>query len=205
MIDCMSAQMEIKLKMNIHLAQSTLTMIRTLHLAVQGRMRINLYQSASKCYQLTSKSFIKRNLRRNFRFSAPLFFTPTFAFSRVSFQIFFHVHSFSFHVCLLGIFFTCKIKFSRALFDAILKFFTCTFFFSRVPYRDYFHGQKLIFTCTFGVIFRFFHGHFLFFKCKKPKISKIFTGVFFFFTPKKINTGRKRYRGFQFRGGFLPF
>ena len=44
---------------------------------------------------------------------------------------FFHVHSFSFHVCLLGIFFTCKTEFSRALFDAILDFFTCTFFFSR--------------------------------------------------------------------------
>ena len=88
-------------------------------------------------------------------------------------------------------------KISRAYFRGFLRSF-CVFhgyfcwffsrpliFFSRVPFGDYFHGQKLIFTRTFVVNFRFFHGHFLFFTCKNPKISKIFTGVFFFSRPKK--------------------
>ena len=35
------------------------------------------------------------------------------------------MHSFGFHACLLGIFFTGKTKISRALIDAILDFFTC--------------------------------------------------------------------------------
>ena len=128
MFVCMSAQMEIKLKMNIGLAKTTITVTQTLYLPFRDHVHIKLYQSGKDKDQLTSRSFIKRYLERNFSFSAQLFFTRTFAFSRVSFQIFFHVHSFGFHVCILGIFFTGKTKFSRALFDAILDF-TCTFFF----------------------------------------------------------------------------
>ena len=134
------------------------------------------------------------------------FFTGKVSVSRPLFLAFFtfFTPNWSFFTGKNGVFwffFTgTKKKKSRAYFRGFLRLFCdfhgyfCWFFsrplifFSRVPVGEYFHGQKLIFTRTFVVNFRFFHGHFLFFTCKNPKISKIFTGVFFFSRQKK-NTG----------------
>ena len=97
------------------------------------------------------KLFYKKVLKAKFQIFCSTFFHAHFCVFTGIFFDFFHVHSFSFHVCLLRFFFTCKNKFSRALFDAILDFFTCTFFFSRPKSRKsqkfsrvsfFFHAQK---------------------------------------------------------------
>ena len=129
MFVCMSAQMEIKLKMNIGLAKTTITVTQTLYLPFRGHVHIKLYQCGKDRDQLTSRSFRKRYLERNFSFSAQLFFTRTFAFSRVSFQIFFHVHSFGFRVCLLRIFLRTKPNFNQYFLIQFQIFSHALFFF----------------------------------------------------------------------------
>ena len=135
--------------MNIGLAKTTITVTQTLYLPFRDHVHIKLYQSGKDKDQLTSRSFIKRYLERNFRFSAQLFFTRTFAFSRVSFQIFFFTCTRLVFTCVFWGFFS-RAKpnfhvhfsmqfqiFSRALFFftcktlKISEIFTGVFFFSR--------------------------------------------------------------------------